>query len=67
MGTKKPLMNELESGAIYLVQLCSGEQRRWKCLGHDSLTRSVWHDMETGREFNEASLMYGWEIVRRER
>ena len=59
-------MNELVESAIYLVQLCSGEQRRWQYLGQDSLSRIAWRDMETGREFNEASLMYVWEIVRRE-
>jgi hypothetical protein len=59
-------MKELAENAIYLVQLCSGEHRRWQYLGQDLLTRSVWRDMETGREFNEASLMYVWEIVRRE-
>jgi hypothetical protein len=59
-------MKELAANEIYLVQLCSGEQRRWQYLGQDFLTRSVWRDMETGREFNEASLMYVWEIVGRE-
>lgn len=52
-------------GASYLVELCSGEQRHWQSLGLGAHGEAVWRDLETGREFNEASLMYAWRIVRR--
>lgn len=56
---------ELEPDDIYEIELCSGEHRRWRYLGPDSLASSWWRDEETGSEFNEASLMYAWRIVRR--
>ena len=48
---------------IYIVQLCSGERRRWRFLGLDAQGLAWWRDEETGRTFSEASLMYVWEIV----
>lgn len=57
---------EPESGAVYQIELCSGEQRRWRCLGSDSRGVLWWRDLETGREFSDASLMYVWQILRRE-
>jgi len=56
-------MITLEPQVIYLIKLCSGEQRRWQYLRTDGLTRTVWRDMDTGREFNETSVLYVWEIV----
>ncbi|MFZ2854801.1 MAG: hypothetical protein WAZ34_11920 [Rhodocyclaceae bacterium] len=38
--------------AAYLIELCSGEQRRWR-------------DLETKMEFSEGSVMYVWAIVER--
>ena len=49
--------------ATYLIELCSGEQRLWRYLGPDSRSAIWWKDLENGREFNEASLMYAWKIV----
>lgn len=48
---------------IYIVQLCSGEHRRWRFLGLDAQGLAWWRDEETRRTFSEASLMYVWEIV----
>lgn len=53
----------LEPLSIYRIKLCSGEQRRWQFLRMDGLSRSVWRDVDTGLEFNEASLLYVWEVV----
>jgi hypothetical protein len=52
----------LRPGAIYAIELCSGERCRWQYLGAE---REVvrWRDLESGREFDEASLMYAWKIV----
>jgi len=47
-----------ETDAVYLVALCSGEQRRWRYLGPDARGAIWWRDLETGREFSESSLMY---------
>ena len=52
-----------ESNGIYEIELCSGERLRWQYLGLDSVTGIWWRNLETGREFNEASLMYAWQIV----
>ena len=52
-----------ESNGIYEVELCSGERLRWQCLGPDRDVGIWWKDVETGREFNESSLMYSWRIV----
>ena len=49
--------------SIYLIELCSGEQRHWRYLGPDSRSTIWWRDEESGREFNETSLMYAWRIV----
>lgn len=51
------------AGSTYLIELCSGEQRRWRYLGPDSREMLWWSDQESGREFNEASLMYAWRIL----
>lgn len=52
-----------ESGRTYLIELCSGERRRWRCLGADARSLTWWRDLESGQEFNEGSLMYAWQIV----
>jgi len=54
-----------ETDAVYLIELCSGEQRRWRYLGPDARGAIWWRDLETGREFSESSLMYAWSIVER--
>lgn len=54
----KPELNQ-----VYEIELCSGERLRWVYLGPDSHAGIWWKDVETGREFNEASLMYSWRIV----
>lgn len=54
-----------EADATYLVELCSGEQRRWRYLGQDTRGAVWWRDLETQREFSESSLMYAWSIVER--
>ena len=51
--------------ATYLIELCSGEQRRWRYLGPDARGAVWWRDLETKMEFSEASLMYAWSIVER--
>lgn len=55
-----------EPNGIYLIELCSGEIRRWRFCGVDSRSQIWWCDLETGREFSETSVMYSWEIVRKE-
>lgn len=57
----------LQPGRIYVVELCSGELRRWRYLGTDRRELAWWRDEESGREFSEASLMYVWAIVAEER
>ena len=59
-------MIEPESNGTYVIELCSGEQLRWRYLGPDSGSQIWWCDLETGREFNETSVMYTWWIVRKE-
>jgi hypothetical protein len=56
-------MTDLIPQAVYVVKLCSGEERHWQYMGQDVLARSLWRDMETGLSFNETSLLYVWEIV----
>lgn len=56
-------MPEPVAGRIYLIALCSGEQRRWRCLGYDARGTMRWCDLESGLEFGEASLMYAWTIL----
>lgn len=56
-----------ESQQVYLIELCSGEQRRWRYLGTDARGTPWWRDEENGLEFNEGSLMYAWQIVSQER
>jgi len=55
-----------EVKGIYEIELCSGEHVSWQYLGPDSITGIWWRDMESGREFNETSLMYSWRIVLRQ-
>jgi hypothetical protein len=55
----------LQTCTIYLIELCSGEQVCWRYLGPDSGARIWWQDVETGRRFEETSLMYAWHIVER--
>ena len=54
-----------EVDITYLIELCSGEQRRWRFLGQDRQGVTWWRDLETSLEFNEGSLMYAWSIVER--
>jgi len=54
-----------EAGADYLIELCSGEQRRWRYLGPDARGALWWRDLETQMEFSESSVMYAWAIVER--
>lgn len=56
-------MDAPRAGRCYLVELCSGELRRWRCLGTDARGQAWWRDEESGVEFNEGSLMYAWQIV----
>lgn len=51
---------------VYLIELCSGERCRWRYLGPDSRGALWWRDVDSGREFNEASLMYAWAILSEE-
>lgn len=57
---------EAREGRVYIVELCSGEQRRWRFLGADAGGVVCWRDEETGRVFSEASVMYVWKIVAEE-
>ncbi|MBS1228360.1 MAG: domain S-box [Proteobacteria bacterium] len=59
-------MVEAEPDAIYEIELCNGERRRWRYCGAVSQSQIWWRDMETGREFNETSVMYAWTIIRKE-
>lgn len=59
-------MIEPQPNQTYVIELCSGEQRRWRLLGPDSRSQIWWCDLETGREFNETSMMYSWQIARKE-
>ncbi|KAB2922236.1 MAG: hypothetical protein F9K30_12820 [Dechloromonas sp.] len=48
----------------YLVELCSGEIRRWRRLPPRPGEKAIWwRDLESGREFSEASLLYAWRIL----
>ena len=58
-------MPELVINAVYLVELCSGEQKRWKYLGQDSRRLVWWLDLESKQEFNESALMYAWVVKER--
>lgn len=49
-------------GEVYLVELCSGEQRHWRYLGPDAHLNTWWCDLETGREFIESNVMYAFQI-----
>lgn len=60
-----PIIEPLAS-ATYVIELCSGELRRWRCLGPDARSLTWWRDVETGQEFCESSLMYAWQIIRKE-
>jgi hypothetical protein len=52
-----------ELNRLYEIELCSGERRFWIYLGADEGAAVWWRDCDTGREFNESSLMYSWRIV----
>ena len=56
-------MAALRSQAIFRIELCSGEIRRWRYLGPDARSQVWWQDVENGHEFNESSLMYAWRIL----
>lgn len=51
------------AGRVYRIELCSGELRRWRCLGSDARGQVGWQDLESGMEFNEGSLMYAWRLI----
>jgi len=51
------------AGRVYRVALCSGELRRWRCLGTDARGAMWWRDEESGSEFNEGALMYAWHLI----
>lgn len=57
---------EPKTGRVYVVELCGGERRRWRFLGVDVRGIAWWRDVETGRSFSEASLMYVWMLVEEE-
>ncbi len=59
-------MIDPEPGRSYVIELCSGESRRWHHLGPGEQSQVWWRDMETGREFSETSVMYAWRIARQE-
>jgi hypothetical protein len=52
-----------ELNGLYEIELCSGERLFWIYLGPDEGAAVWWRDRDTGREFNESSLMYSWRIV----
>ncbi|MBW7903398.1 MAG: hypothetical protein H3C26_18150 [Rhodocyclaceae bacterium] len=56
-------MDAPQADRDYLVELCSGERRCWRCLGADARGQTWWRDLESGLEFNEGSLMYAWRVV----
>ena len=56
-------MTGMKSQAIFRIELCSGEIRRWRYLGADARSQIWWRDLESGREFNESSLMYAWRVL----
>lgn len=53
----------LATGDIRLIELCSGELRRWQYLGADGRSIVWWRDLDSGQEFSESSLMYAWRIL----
>jgi hypothetical protein len=55
-------MAALQPRAVYEIELCSGERCRWQYLGGEG-EAVRWRDLESDREFDEASLMYAWKIV----
>jgi hypothetical protein len=55
-------MIELKKGAVYEIELCCGDLVRWRYLGLDARGAVWWHDLSSGKEFNEASLMYAWQL-----
>ena len=59
-------MTEPLADGTYLIELCSGELRRWRYLGPDARSQIWWRDVESGREFTESSVMYAWQIVRKQ-
>ncbi len=59
-------MDQPVVNAIYRIELCGGEVRRWQYLGQDDRSEPWWRDIETGREFSESSVMYAWEIIGRD-
>jgi hypothetical protein len=62
-GNPACLALEPKLGEIYVIELCSGERRRWRYLGVSEQSPGWWRDMETGLEFSETSLMYAWRII----
>jgi len=47
---------------VYVIELCSGERRRWRFQGSDAQGNLWWQDVESSKEFSESSLMYAWRI-----
>ncbi len=56
-------MIQPQPGRVYLVELCSGEQRHWCCTGRDARGLVHWRDAESGLCFSESSLMYAWRLI----
>jgi hypothetical protein len=57
----------LRPAAVYVIELCSGERCRWRYLGPEpGEAEPRWHDLESGREFRESSLMYAWKVIAEE-
>lgn len=56
-------MLEPKFSGIYVIELCSGELRRWRYLGPGEQSHVWWRDVETGLEFSETSVIYAWQII----
>jgi hypothetical protein len=54
-----------EPGAVYAVELCSGERRRWRCLAADAGGAPRWRDLDSGTDYGAAGPLYAWRIVAR--
>ncbi len=50
-------------GLTYRIQLCSGEQQRWRYLGIGEDGTPLWCDTDSDRVFSESSLMYAWQLI----
>lgn len=60
-------MLQPELNAVYVIELCSGERRRWCYLAQSGNGEGAWwRDEDSRAEFSEASLMYVWRILGKE-